>query len=189
MKRELSTIGGLVVCCAVVVAMIAAQASAVPVVEVTVETDKAVYNLGETCIITCTLYNPTDESAQVDAFYGAVDLYAFENAAYWDRLYLLENEEPLWYLGLFIFPFGGSFLVNSGESYHESLNWYLPIDAALLGEYEFVAVTGPADGQTVIDFTNASAHIAVVPEPTTLCFLFGVAVAVVSRKGNRRRRR
>ena len=180
MKQSL--VSGLAACCVVVLALGAPPAEAVPLVEVTVETDKAVYQLGETSSIVCTLYNPTDELAWAGGSTGPVELCAFENAANRDRLDLLANEEPLWYSPMFLDPFAPRLVVIPGQIREAHLAWYYSTDEGglHLGEYELVVDIWPHEG-TVIDYTNAATHITVVPEPGMLALVVMGAGALIIR--------
>jgi len=163
-------------------------AEATALVEVTVETDKPVYQLGESCSILCTLYNPTDELARCRGSTGPVELCAFENAANLGRLDLLENEDPLRTWGMFMDPFAGT-LVRAGETREHHSAWHYSTGEGGLhvGEYELVVDIGAYDG-TVIDYTNAATHITVVPEPGTLALVFvGAGTLLIRRKGGHAR--
>ena len=145
---------------------------------VSVDTDKAVYGLGETSIVLWTLENPGDELACVTC----PVMYVFENAANLGRGDLLANQEPLDDWDLIVQPFGQVICVPAGEALGGSRYW-CSTSSLGLGEYELVAVTWPYSDGTVIDYTNASAHITVVPEPGTLALVIVGALSAVIRRG------
>ena len=166
----------------------AAPALAVPMVEVTVDTDKSVYAFGENVHITCRVYNPTDELALL----GPPPLWweemrIYENAANRDRLYLLANQEPVSYRAMFITmpnPVEAGLRVSPGQTRQEDLGWRLSVGGGCPGpgEYELVPVMYPVEG-TLVDYINDSAHIVVIPEPGMLALALGAGALVFRRKG------
>jgi hypothetical protein len=195
MNNSKKRIFGAVAIGALVALIGVAPASATLLVQVTTDTNKDVYQVGEDVGVHFHVYNGGDE-----AFWYAVgsehsagtSLWAFENAAGLSRDELLEERQPIWTDRVYIYDLG---TFHPGQSFTDVWYWYLrdalndPIGP---GQYTLLPVDGPDaqyawDGATV-DYSNAIANITIVPEPGTACLLAGLAVAGIVRKNRRARR-
>jgi len=184
-------IGGLAVCCAVVMALGASPASATKLVEITLETDKEVYEVTEEIGVFLTFYNAGDEEISVGQTYyhDAVLISLFENPSWTGRDDLLGQAEPLRSHPTHFCFFG----LYPSETYSYSWPEFLfggddePLDP---GQYTFVAHEGPdswAWEDVAVDYSNAVANITIVPEPGTLCLVLGAAVTVLRARTRRRK--
>jgi len=195
------TLGAVTVGVFVALAM-AAPASAVQLLEFTIETmddyaqPKEVYQVGESVWVRCHVRNAGDEAfpwptgVGNDHFAGTA-LWVFENAAGLGRDDLLAEEQPILtkpayvYYEHWFYP-GQTFTQPIFDSpLHDSLG-----NLVGHGEYTLLAVDGPDTwvwGDATADYSNAYAHITIAPEPGTICLLAGMTAAGLLRRGKRRR--
>jgi len=174
--------------------VVSAPASAVQLVEFTIETDKEVYQVGELVGLTYHVYNAGDEDLHdplgSDHVVGTA-IWVFENAAGLSRDDLLGEEQPISTMPLYVHCWYHP--LSPGKT--STSTCYLPLHDNLdnligPGEYTLLAVDGPHPevwwGATV-GYANAYPNITIVPEPGTICLLAGIAAAGLLGKGRRRR--
>ncbi|NOZ72790.1 MAG: PEP-CTERM sorting domain-containing protein, partial [Chloroflexi bacterium] len=147
------------------------------------------YYPGDNVQITVSLHNNSDQEL---TFRYGWNVYAYENAAGHDAMFLLYNKQAVW--GTY-FPVPAQWpytypwlLLGAGESWERTLSWNLtdnvhgrPIEP---GQYELVfAAPIPQECErSDINWSEMSKRITVVPEPGTLSLLAGLAAAGLLRK-------
>jgi len=191
------TLGAVTVGVFVAIAM-AAPASAVQLLEFTIETrddhaqPKEVYQVGEHVWVVCRVRNAGDEAFPPpwgvgnDHFAGTA-LWVFENAAGLGRDDLLAEEQPILTQPAYVYHdsafFPGQTFTQPifDSSLHDNLG-----NLVGLGEYTLLAVDGPDTwvwGGATVDYSNAYANITIAPEPGTICLLAGMAAVGLFRRG------
>jgi hypothetical protein len=155
------------------------SARATKLVQVTLETDKAVYDIGEDVLITWTAHNVGDETIYADdspyhwSSFG-FGLWVFDNPAGLSRDELLAGPIITEWSGKLELE-GDSLLPD--ELQVGTLNW-AQVDRSddLVGPglYTLVADDWPYFWDTMADYSTAVTNITIVPEPATLSLLAGV---------------
>ena len=189
--RSTSGRWGVLVLAALTLLALTASAGAVQLVDFTIETDKAEYQLGESVWVTYHVYNAGNEDLEFPygPYWPAAAAWLFENAAELSRDDLLSTEQPIWTVDLSMTtgPLPPGYADTTGLHWPQHDDLGNPVGP---GKYTFVGLDGPYpwawEGATV-DYSNAVANITIVPEPGMLCLLLGAAAAGILRKAKRRR--
>jgi len=152
------------------------------------------YYPGDDVQITVSLHNNTDQELTFRSPGSGRGVYAYENEAGYDAMFLLYNEEPVWSISDVNLEPRTWLLLGAGESWEETASWDLrdgyhnqPVEP---GQYELVfSVAFPLEYESIeMNWSEMSKQITVVPEPGTLSLLLTAGVIYFRTRRSRTRR-